>query len=41
MIASFSRALIGDLRHSMNDAAFDAALADAIGAIYKASVVKA
>jgi fructose-bisphosphate aldolase class I len=40
MIASFSRALIGDLRQSMNDAEFDAALADAIDEIYQASADK-
>ncbi len=40
MIASFSRALVGDLRHSMSDADFDAALADAIAQIYQASTVK-
>ena len=40
MIASFSRALIGDLRHSMCDAEFDAALAEAIDEIYGASTVK-
>jgi fructose-bisphosphate aldolase class I len=41
MIASFSRALLGDLRHSMSDAAFDTALATAIDEIYQASTVKA
>ena len=40
MIASFSRALIGDLRASMNEAAFDAALGEAISEIYDASVHK-
>ena len=40
MIASFSRALIGDLRQSMNDAEFDAALAEAIDEIYRASADK-
>jgi fructose-bisphosphate aldolase, class I len=40
MIASFSRALVGDLRHSMSDADFDATLADAIAQIYRASTVK-
>jgi fructose-bisphosphate aldolase, class I len=40
MIASFSRALIGDLRHSMSDAEFDTALANAIDEIYQASTVK-
>jgi fructose-bisphosphate aldolase class I len=41
MIASFSRALIGDLRHSMSGTAFDAALHEAIEEIYQASVHKA
>ena len=40
MIASFSRALLDDLRHSMNEADFDAALAVAIDKIYRASTVK-
>jgi fructose-bisphosphate aldolase class I len=40
MIASFSRALAQDLRHSMSNAAFDAALAESIGEIYQASTVK-
>jgi fructose-bisphosphate aldolase class I len=40
MIASFSRALLEDLRHQMSDAAFDAALAEAIDEIYAASVTK-
>jgi len=40
MIASFSRALAEDLRHSMSDAAFDAALAEAIDEIYRASTMK-
>lgn len=40
MIASFSRALIDDLKHSMNDDEFDAALAKSIDEIYQASVVK-
>ena len=40
MIASFSRALIGDLRYQMSDAEFDAAIATAIDEIYKASTVK-
>ena len=40
MIASFSRALTEDLRHSMSDAAFNAALAKAIDEIYRASTVK-
>jgi fructose-bisphosphate aldolase, class I len=37
VIASFSRALIGDLRHSMSDGEFNAALAEAIDEIYRAS----
>jgi len=41
MIASFSRALTEDLRHSMDDAAFDAALGGAINEIYQASTRKA
>ncbi len=41
MIASFSRALIGDLRSSMSGMAFDAALGEAIDEIYQASVHKA
>ena len=41
LIASFSRALVDDLRHSMSDAEFDAALAGAIDEIYRASTVKA
>jgi fructose-bisphosphate aldolase class I len=40
MIASFSRALAQDLRHSMSNAAFDAALAESIDEIYQASMVK-
>jgi fructose-bisphosphate aldolase class I len=40
MIASFSRALTEDLKHSMSDAEFDAALAKAIGEIYQASTAK-
>jgi fructose-bisphosphate aldolase, class I len=40
MIASFSRALAEDLRHSMSDAAFDASLAKSIDEIYQASTVK-
>lgn len=38
VIASFSRALLEDLRFQMSDAEFDAALADAIDAIYRASI---
>jgi fructose-bisphosphate aldolase class I len=41
MIASFSRALINELKKSMSDSEFDAALAEAIDEIYKASVDKA
>ena len=40
MIASFSRALLEDLRVSMSDAAFDAALGEAIEEIYHASTQK-
>ena len=40
MIASFSRALVEDLRHSMSDAVFDATLAKSIDEIYRASTVK-
>ena len=38
VIASFSRALLEDLRHQMSDDEFDAALGQAIDEIYKASV---
>jgi len=41
MIASFSRALLEDLRHGQSDAEFDATLGKAIDQIYTASVVKA
>jgi fructose-bisphosphate aldolase class I len=41
MIASFSRALAEELRHSMSNAEFEAALARSIDEIYKASTVKA
>lgn len=41
VIASFSRALLEDLRHGMTDAEFDAALGSAIDDIYAASTVKA
>jgi fructose-bisphosphate aldolase, class I len=41
MIASFSRALVEELRHSMSDAEFEAALAKSIDEIYQASTVKA
>ncbi|MES2988331.1 MAG: fructose bisphosphate aldolase [Pseudomonadota bacterium] len=40
MIASFSRALLEDLRHGMTDAEFDASLGEAIGDIYTASTEK-
>jgi fructose-bisphosphate aldolase class I len=40
MIASFSRALVNDLRVSMSDDEFNATLAKAIDAIYTASTVK-
>jgi fructose-bisphosphate aldolase class I len=40
MIASFSRALLEDLRHSMSDAEFNATLARSIDEIYRASTVK-
>jgi len=41
VIASFSRALLEDLRHQMSDEDFDRALAGAIDEIYRASTVKA
>jgi fructose-bisphosphate aldolase class I len=40
VIASFSRALFEELRHSMSDAEFEAALAKSIEEIYQASSVK-
>ncbi|MGF6772383.1 fructose-bisphosphate aldolase class I [Paraburkholderia sp. GAS199] len=40
IIASFSRALINELRVSMSDSEFDSALAEAVDEIYQASVVK-
>jgi fructose-bisphosphate aldolase class I len=40
MIASFSRALIGDLKYPMSDETFNATLAHAIDAIYQASTEK-
>jgi fructose-bisphosphate aldolase, class I len=40
MIASFSRALLEDLRHSMSDEEFDQSLGSAIDEIYAASVKK-
>lgn len=41
MIASFSRALINELKQQMSDSEFDATLAKAIDQIYQASAVKA
>lgn len=41
IIASFSRALLSDLRSQMSDAEFDAALGEAIDAIYLGSTQKA
>jgi Fructose-1,6-bisphosphate aldolase len=41
IIASFSRALLNDLRHQMSDAEFDAALGGAIDEIHGASTNKA
>jgi len=41
IIASFSRALLNDLRHQMSDAEFDAALGEAIDEIHAASTAKA
>ncbi|HCF25400.1 MULTISPECIES: fructose bisphosphate aldolase [unclassified Novosphingobium] len=41
IIASFSRALLEDLRHQMSDSEFDAALGEAIDAIFSGSTVKA
>ena len=40
IIASFSRALVQDLRVTMSDAEFEAALAHSIEEIYNASTVK-
>jgi len=40
VIASFSRALVEELRHQMSDAEFNAALARSIDEIYTASTVK-
>jgi len=40
MIASFSRALVQDLRVSMSDAEFESALATSIDEIYRGSSVK-
>jgi fructose-bisphosphate aldolase class I len=41
VIASFSRALLEDLRHQMSDAEFNASLGEAIDEIYTASTKKA
>ena len=41
MIASFSRALLADLRYQMNAEQFDGALGEAIDEIHAASTVKA
>jgi fructose-bisphosphate aldolase, class I len=41
MIASFSRALLEDLRHQMSDAEFNASLSSAIDEIFAASTTKA
>jgi fructose-bisphosphate aldolase class I len=41
IIASFSRALLNDLRHQMTDGEFDASLGEAIDEIHAASTVKA
>jgi len=40
MVASFSRALLEDLRHRMSDEEFDRALGEAIDEIYRASTKK-
>ena len=40
MIASFSRALVEELRNSMSDAEFEAAMTKSIDEIYRASTVK-
>jgi fructose-bisphosphate aldolase, class I len=40
MIASFSRALVGDLKLQMSDAEFNAALAQTVDEIYRASTIK-
>jgi fructose-bisphosphate aldolase class I len=40
MVASFSRALLEDLRHQMSDEEFDRALGEAIDEIYRASTEK-
>jgi hypothetical protein len=40
MIASFSRGLLEELRHSMSETTFNTALAQAVDEIYTASTVK-
>ena len=40
MVASFSRALVGDLKLQMSDAEFTATLAKTVGEIYRASTIK-
>jgi fructose-bisphosphate aldolase, class I len=40
MIASFSRALVGDLKLQMSDAEFNSTLAQAVDEIYRASTIK-
>jgi fructose-bisphosphate aldolase class I len=40
MIASFSRALLEDLRHQMTEEEFDRSLGEAIDEIYRASAEK-
>jgi len=40
MIASFSRALVGDLKLQMSDVEFNATLAQTVGEIYRASTIK-
>jgi fructose-bisphosphate aldolase, class I len=40
MIASFSRALVGDLKRQMSDAEFNATLAKTVDEIYRASTIK-
>jgi fructose-bisphosphate aldolase class I len=40
MIASFSRALLSDLRHQQSDEEFNRTLATAIDEIYDASVTR-
>ena len=40
MIASFSRALVGDLKLQMSEAEFNTALANTVDEIYRASTLK-